>query len=69
MPIISKPGDYCRTNQSIIAGCSGKGRPTCEAAECLYGAEPCPNPKCKGFKAEGKSKCAWCGYDPMDEDI
>lgn len=58
---MSVPGDYCRQNKAIIRGCSGEGRPTCQAAECLYGAEPCPHADCNGFKAEGKNvRCAWC---------
>ena len=56
---MSNPGDYCKAFKAIILGCSGEGRPTCKAAECLYGAEPCPN--CNGFKAEGKDIiCNWC---------
>ena len=61
---MSKPGDYCRANKDgqghIILGCSGEGRPTCKAPECLYGAEPCPNDDCRGFKPEG-FPCNYCG--------
>lgn len=32
-------------------GCSGRGRPTCTATECMYGAEPCS--VCGHFKAIG----------------
>lgn len=34
------PSPWCFTAQ--VDGCSGDGRPTCEAVECLIGAEPCP---------------------------
>ena len=58
---MSTPGDYCRTHKDLIIGCSGKGRPTCTAGECLYGAEPCPNSHCNGFKAEGTHVvCNFC---------
>jgi hypothetical protein len=58
---MSKPGDFCRNHKAEIIGCSGEGRPTCKAAECLFGAEPCPNPDCSGLKPEGHP-CNWCGY-------
>lgn len=45
---------------TFILGCTGEGRPSCQAAECLYGAEPCPNLDCSGFKSEG-APCARCG--------
>lgn len=53
-------GDFCRKYRTVLVGCSGKGRPTCQAPECLYGAEPCPNPECRGFRPEG-FPCNWCG--------
>lgn len=31
--------------------CSGRGRPSCTMAECMYGVEPCPD--CNGFKPKG----------------
>ena len=63
---MSRPGDFCRANKDVgdpdnILGCSGEGRPSCKAGECLYGAEPCP--KCNGFKPEGEgdqAACLWC---------
>ncbi len=61
---MSVPGDFCRTHKDdgrpdAIRGCSGEGRPTCQAGECMYGAEPCP--QCDGFRAEGPDPvCAWC---------
>lgn len=59
---MSQVGDYCRKNKDIILGCSGDGRPTCQAVECIYGAEPCPNPSCRGFRAESLTpQCASCG--------
>ena len=63
---MSRPGDYCRQHTACIIGCSGAGRPTCQAGECLYGAEPCPNPACRGFKGEGLT-CNWCGYNDDDD--
>lgn len=60
-------GKFCRENKDKLIGCSGEGRPTCKAPECVYGAEPCPNPECNGWKAEGET-CGWCGY-PYDKLI
>jgi len=64
---MSRPGDYCRAHSDtpehmtaagyVIAGCSGEGRPTCQAPECLYGAEPCPHGN--HFRPEG-GQCSWC---------
>ena len=68
-------GDHCRERKDGIPGCSGKGRPTCEAGECLYGAEPCPNGG--HYKAEGitlrflcsvkghRMKVNGCGPEPL----
>lgn len=64
-------GDYCRAHadtpennarravitDGILLGCSGKGRPSCDATECLYGAEPCPDGN--HWKPEG-GECNWC---------
>lgn len=50
-------GRFCRTHTDEIEGCSGKGRPSCDATECLYGAEPCPNGN--HFKPEGAA-CNFC---------
>lgn len=58
-------GDYCRahqdtpdnSNQPKIRSCSGEGRPTCKATECMYGAEPCPNGN--HWKGEGLA-CNFC---------
>jgi hypothetical protein len=57
---MSRPGDYCRTHTAEILGCSGQGRPSCQAAECLFGAEPCPDGN--HFKAEGHP-CAFCAVE------
>lgn len=59
---LSKPGDYCRSHKDNgrdgdLIGCSGKGRPSCQAVECLYGAEPCPVGN--HWKPEG-GKCNFC---------
>ena len=59
---MSKPGDYCRSHKdqsrpSALRGCSGEGRPSCKATECMYGAEPCPNGN--HWKAEG-APCNFC---------
>lgn len=70
MPL-STPGDYCRAHadtpennagqavsgDGILLGCSGSGRPSCRATECLYGAEPCPDGN--HWKPEG-AECGWC---------
>lgn len=55
-------GDYCRTHKDTgqvgqLRGCSGVGRPSCRAAECLYGAEPCP--KGNHWKPE-MADCGFC---------
>jgi hypothetical protein len=67
---VSVSGDFCRNVMFPLegtpraTGCSGKGRPSCQAPECIYGAEPCPNHACNSFKAEGPSACAFCGWKP-----
>jgi hypothetical protein len=59
MPMLTAPDlAWCKTHGDVD-GCSGLGRPSCKAAECLYGAEPCPD--CNGFKPVGGK----CGYVHM----
>ena len=58
-------GDYCRAHKDTgeleppeqLLGCSGEGRPTCKATECMFGAEPCPNGN--HWKGEGLT-CNFC---------
>ena len=51
-PVESVVGRFCREHRHEILGCSGEGRPSCGATECIYGAEPCPiDPH--HFKPEG----------------
>ena len=59
---MTKVGDYCRSHKDLgragdLIGCSGEGRPSCRATECLYGAEPCPAGN--HWKPEG-NKCNFC---------
>ena len=74
---MSKPGDYCRAHSDtvehrkanpaeVLFDCSGQGRPSCRATECLWGAEPCPGGN--HWKAEG-IQCARtdCGFK-LEED-